>query len=350
MPRPASAASVLLLVAAFAGVGLGTACSSRGRARDVAGDRRPRRDAGAGAGEAAAPGIPTPPPDATTRTGTGRKGTLFVRASTRALALDATNLYYGDSGDDGIYAIAKTGGEPARLARHAPVAGAIALDGDTVTWIASPGDAVLRVSLRAGGQPTTLRDRGIFSGVAAATAEVFITEATGVGGALLRVTGATAVRLAGFEGSARAVMADATHAYVVTPTKIFRTPHVKGEFETIATGTSFGCPQMDETSIYIVTEQGGARVIARMAKTGGPLTVVVRDVADAPIAIEGSDLFFFDATRPQVLAVALTGKGVRVVLHDDALASPTAIVADATTIYVGSGDRESGVILTGPRR
>lgn len=349
MPRSASVASLLLLAVAIAGVGLGTACSGGGRARDVAGDRRPRSDAGEV--EDVAPGIPAPPPEATKRAGgTGRKGALFVRASTRALALDATSLYYGDSVDDGIYAIAKTGGEPARLARHAPVAGAIALDGDTVTWIASPGDAVLRVSLRNGGQPTTLRDRGIFSGVAAASSDVFITEATGGGGALLRVTGPTAVRLAAFEGSARAVMADATHAYVVTPTKIFRTPHVKGEFETIATGTSFGCPQMDATSIYIVSEVEGGRVIARIAKTGGPLTVVAREVADAPIAIEGSDLFYFDAKRPQVRAVSVTGGGARVVFHDDALASPTAIVADAATVYVGSGARESGVILTAPRR
>ncbi len=318
----------------------------------MAGDRRPRRVASDARGDAgAADGIPEPPPERS-RSDAAARGTArtFVRASTRALAVDATSLYYGNSDGDGIYAIAKSGGEPVRLARRAPVAGGIALEADSLAWVASPGDAVLRVGLQGGGQPTTLRDRGIFSGVASAGRGVFITEAIGAGGALLRVTGATAARLATFEGAPRSVLADATHAYVITPTKVFRTPHVKGEFETIATGVAFASAQLDETHVYVVTEIDNVRVVARTPKTGGALTVVASDVRDAPIAIEGGEVLFFDASRPQVRAVATGGGEPRVIFRDDSMAAPTAIAADSTSVFVATGARESGVILTAPRR
>jgi len=45
----------------------------------------------------------------------------------------------------------------------------------------------------------------------------------GAGGALWRVSGTTPSRVAAFDGAPRAVMVDATHAYIITPTKILRT-------------------------------------------------------------------------------------------------------------------------------
>jgi hypothetical protein len=130
------------------------------RTRDVAGDRRTQPT------ELDAASATTPSTSASApRFGAnpdvrGKKPRVFTRASTHALALDKTNVYFGDSEDDGVFAMPKEGGQPVKLARHAPVAGALALDGDSVTWIASPGDAVLKVSVHGGGQPTTLRDHG----------------------------------------------------------------------------------------------------------------------------------------------------------------------------------------------
>jgi hypothetical protein len=331
---------------------LAIACSSGTRARDVAGDRRPRRndaDAAADAGGGGA-SVPEPPPPVVQPTSNGKKPRPFVRASARALAIDATTLYYGDSEDDGIYAMPKKNGNTVRLARHAPVAGAIAVDAESIMWIASPGDAVLKLPLRGGGQPTTLRDRGIFSDVATAGGDVFITEAIGAGGALLRVTGATASRLASFDGAPRAVVADATYAYVITPTKILRTPHVKGDLETIATGTAFANPQIDEGFIYVVGEVDRVRVVLRVPKNGGPATTIARDVRDAPIEVEGGEVLFFDAQRAQVRGVRSSGGDVRVVVEDESLASATAIVADPTTVFVATGTRESGMIVAIDRR
>ncbi len=339
----------VLAVSLFAAVPVGSACSSGPRPRDVAGDRRNRQpDAAADAD--AATNVPEPPPAALPAVDSGKRPRVMARATSRALAIDATNIYFGNSDDDGIYAVPKQGGEPTRLARRAPVAGAIAIDATSISWIASPGDAVLKLALHDGGQPVTLRDRGIFSDVATAGGEVFITEALGAGGALLRVTGPTASRLVSFDGAPRAVMADATHAYVITPTKIFRTPHAKGELETIATGTGFAYPQMDDAFLYLVADVQGARGVVRLPKTGGPMTTLARDVRDAAIEVEGADVLFLDATRPHLRSVPKVGGDARVVAADEALAAVAAIVADATFVFVASGARDTGLILAVDRR
>jgi hypothetical protein len=340
---------VVLAVSLFAAVPVGSACSSGTRARDVAGERRQRpQDASADADSATS--VPEPPPVTVQQVVSGKRPRMLARATSRALAIDAANIYFGNSEDDGIYVVAKHGGEPMRLARRAPVTGAIAVDGDAVSWIASPGDAVLKLSLREGGQPTTLRDRGIFSDVAGAGGDVFITEAIGAGGALLRVTGPTASRLVSFEGAPRALLADGTHAFVVTPTKIFRTPHLKGELETIATGSAFAYPQVDDAFVYFVTEIEGTRVAARVPKAGGPITTLARDVRDAPIEIEGGDLLFLDAVRPELRSVPKNGGESRVIMEDEAFAGVTAIVADPGAVYVATGSRESGVIVAVDRK
>jgi len=341
---------LVLAASLFAVVPIGSACSGGPRARDVAGDRRPRRGQDASADATAADNVPEPPPVLVQPDASGKKPRVLARATSRALAIDATSIYFGNSDDDGIYAVAKEGGDATRLARRAPVAGAIAVDGDSVSWIASPGDAVLKVSLREGGQPTTLRDRGIFSDVASHGGDVFITEAIGAGGALLRVTGPTAARLATFDGAPRAVLADSTHAFVVTPTKILRTPHEKGALETVATGVGFAYPQMDDAFVYAVAEVGGARVVVRLPKSGGPMTTLARDVRDAPIEVEGGDVIFLDATRTQLRSVPKTGGEPRVIADDEAFASVTAVVADASAVYVATGARETGVILAVERR
>jgi hypothetical protein len=336
---------LVLAVSLFAAIPVGSACSGGPRPRDVAGDRRPRREQ-----DAAADAVPEAPPVVVQPVASGKRPRLLAHATARALAIDAAKVYFGNSDDDGIYAVSKNGGEPVRLARRSPVAGAIALDAESISWIASPGDAVLKLSLRDGGQPTTLRDRGIFSDVATAGGEVFIIEAIGAGGALLRVTGPTASRLATFDGAPRALLADSTHAFVVTPTKIFRTPHEKGALETIATGSAFAYPQMDEAFVYVVADAPGTRVVARFPKAGGPMTILARDVRDAPIEVEGADVIFLDATRPQLRSTPKAGGDGRVVNEDEAFAGVAAIVADATTIYVASGARETGLILAVDRR
>jgi hypothetical protein len=259
--------------------------------------------------------------------------------------MDATNVYYGDSDDDGVYSMPKLGGTAVRIARHAPVAGAIALDGGSIAWIASPGDAVLKAPVTGAAQPVTVRDHGIFSDVATSGGDVFITEAIGAGGALLRITGGAASRLAAFDGPPRALLLDETHAYVITPTRVLRIPNDKGAVETLATGTGLAFAEADSTFIYFVTESDKVKVIARVPKIGGLATTIARDVRDAPFEVDGGELLYFDATRPQLNAVASGGGAPRVLADDDMLAAATALEADAATVYVATGAREGGAIV-----
>jgi hypothetical protein len=341
-----------LLVVSAAAIALAGCSRAPARARDVAGDRRgPTAPNGAADDGGTSAVVPEPPRASEPASVRADRPRVLTKASARALASSATHLYYGDSEDDGIYSIAKAGGAPPlRIARHAPVSGAIALDGGFVTWVASPGDAVLRAPISGGVEPTTLRDGGIFSDVATTEEDVLITEAIGSGGALIRVTGATATRLATFDGPPRAVMAEKAHAFIVTPTRIFRTPHQRGELATIATGARFSYANLDEAFIYVVTEVDKDRALVRFPKAGGSMAIVARDVRDAPIKIDGGEVFFFDATRPQIRSVPANGGPSRVVAEDEGLATVSAIEVDASTVYVAEGAHESGVIVAIARR
>jgi hypothetical protein len=338
-----------VFVASAAALAFAAACSggSATRARDIAGDRRPAAAGSAESGPSTV--VPEAPHVADAPGVKGERPRVVVKASARALAVDAARIYYGDSEDDGVYSIPKAGGDALRIARHAPVSGALALEGGFITWIASPGDAVLRAPITGGVQPTTLRDRGIFSDVAAIGEDVFITEAIGAGGALLRVTGPTAARLAAFDGPPRAVMADKTHAFIVTPTKIFRTPHARGELETVATGTRFTHAELDDANVYAVAEIDRGRAVVRFPKAGGPMAILARDVRDAPIEVEGGELFFFDGGKPQLRSVRVSGGESRIIAENEGLATVSAIEADASTVYVAQGIHESGVIVSIPR-
>jgi len=327
-------------------VALGACSGGAMRPRDVAGDRRPRGLRGDASTDAADPDMaPEPPPPVVQPVVNAKKPRVVVHANTRALAVDATSLYYGDSEDDGIYALPKAGGDPVRLARHAPVAGAIALDTDSVTWIGSPGDAVLRIALRGGGQPTTLREHGIFSDVATFRGDVFIAEAVGAGGALWRVTGATPTRIVGLDAAPRAVMADATHVYVITKSGIVRTPYPKAQIETVTTGTAFGTAEMDDTSIYVVVAADKSRVVAKVAKNGGAMTTLATGVRDGPIEVFGDEVLYLDAVRPALRAVPKAGGTSRLVAEDETLSGATAIEADGQTIYVATGSADNGAIV-----
>lgn len=344
MPRRIPSNALALLVASTAGVALASGCGGPARGRDVAGDRRARTaDTASTTGAYAV--VPEPPRVPDRASAKGERPRVIAKASARALAVDADRIYYGDSEDDGVYSIAKAGGEPLRIARHAPVSGALALEGGFITWIASPGDAVLRAPIAGGVQPTTLRDRGIFSDVAAVGEEVFIAEAIAAGGAILRVTGATASRLAAFDGAPRAVMADKTHAFVVTSTKIVRTPHHRGEVETIASGTRFSHAEIDEAYVYVVAEVEKGRAVVRVPKAGGAVAIIVRDVRDAPIEVEGGEVFFFDAVRPQLRSVPVRGGDSRVVAEDEGFLTVSALEADASNVYVAQGVHETGLIV-----
>jgi hypothetical protein len=339
---------------------LGLALSVLGGCRgshppDSAGDRRPGRGGRLPESRSATivgdAGVPQPPERVPEKVAPSTsRARVVVRARARALATSATKLYYGDVDEDGVFSIEKSGGEATRIARRAPVSGGLALDSGTLAWVASPGDAVLRASVD-GAEVTTIRDRGIFSAVAAQGGDVFIAEAIGSGGAITRVTASTAARLASFEGPPRGLVVDDGHAYVVTPTRLFKTPHERGALTTLASGQAFEHPQLDDRHVYFVAADGGTRMLVRVPKAGGAMTTLARDVRDAPIAVTGNEIFYFDAARPQLRAARSDAPlQSRVVAEDDALAGPTALATDGAELFIATGEGPTGAVLAIPIR
>ncbi|MBS2016957.1 MAG: membrane lipoprotein lipid attachment site-containing protein [Deltaproteobacteria bacterium] len=346
------------LVLFFSTALLLAACSGGGPV-DRAGDRvrgRPgaERDAGvAEAGTTVPPLVPVPTAPVQPAP-LGARPRVLVKAEARALALHGANLIYGDTVEDGVFLVPKAGGEPKRIARRSPTSRTFAIDGEEIAWVASPGDAVLRASLQSSAFPTTLRDRGIFADVAANRGDVFVSEALGGGGALFRITGPTAARLTAFDGAPRGLLVDASHVFIVTATKILKTSHQKGDVETVASGTHVEWPALAGDRIFYVAQPEGAhrRALFVVPKSGGTPTLVARDVRDAPIAVEGTDVFWFDGSRPQLRAATIGDAQTppRVVSEDPALATPSSIAVDTATVFVGTGSKEEGAVVAIARR
>jgi hypothetical protein len=277
----------------------------------------------------------------------------IAKASARAIVTSPTHVFFGDSEDDALYALSKKGGSPMRIARRDPMPGALAIDTDssTLAWIGSPGDVVLRVPTN-GGTVTTVRDRGIFTDVAASGGDVFFTEARDEAGILTRVTGTTAARLAAVEGAPRGIAIDAQHVYLATSSRLAVTPRTRGEVIDLATGAAFANPLLDETWLYATAVDPKSRVreIVRVKKTGGTLETIVTGIRDAPTALYKGTLYWFDPDRPALLSSSGARPSPRTVCEDAQLERPSAITVDDDGVFVATGYGEGARILVIPLR
>ncbi len=333
-------APVSLGLAALAAFG---ACAGRGRPPVGSPTLRSVETVRAG-GDAAPPSAVSP-----------RGPRTLALASSRALALDATNVYFGDAEDDVLLAVDRRTpeAEPRRIARGAPTAGALAYDSgqEFLAWIASPGDVVLRVPVH-GGTPKKLRDRGIFTDVATSDGDVFLTEVQGRGGFLTRITGTTAARLASFGGTPRGIAVDRERVYVATSTQLSSAPRKRGASKELASGAAFDSPNVDEAWVYAVkSTHDRGRSIVRLPKNGGPLEVLAGDVRDAPIALAHGVLYWFDAARPALLAADAHGPvplAPRIVSTDPILEHPTALAVDEDGVVVAASSGEDARIVAIP--
>lgn len=359
-PTYRSRVPVVIGVLASAVLACLVACAKRGP-RDV-GNQNPRSEFVDGPGGVRARDASAGGPDRVVATPAplGRRPREIAKVNSRALVTDATHVYFGDSDDDTLCSLEKmpaegAKSEPVRLARRAPVAGGLALDAHdaALAWIASPGDVVLRVPTR-GGVPTTVRDRGIFTDVAASSGDVFVTEARGAGGTLTRVTGTTAAQLASFEGTPRGIVVDGDHVYVATSTRLLSSPRTRGETAELARGTAFGSPQLDDGWLYATAASTStrARVVVRVKKTGGPLETVATNVRDAAIAIHRGTLYWFDADHPALLATSVVADAPgrprpppRVMSEDPTLDRVSALAVDDDGAFVAAGHGEGARIV-----
>lgn len=322
------------------------------RTRDVAGDRVGRRwgarDAGA-APTASGNDVPAPPPEEKSdEISTGPLPHVLARANTRALAADETRVYYGDAREDAVFAIDKEGGEPTRIARRAPVAGSLALDGGKLSWIASPGNVVLRTDLRTS-TTTTLKEGGIFVDVAASNGEVFIVEATGTGGTLHRVgSNGTAARLATFDALPRALAASKDDVVIATSTKLLRLPRSGGPVQTIASGAGFSSPQIEGEFVVVAANDASSSgvVIVRFPKQGGPAVRVGRADRRTPVHASAGELFFVAGGKPRLVAIAADRGRQRILSEADVLSNAIAMTADAEHVFVATSDGDDGLLLS----
>ena len=351
---------------AFAALAFASACSKQQGPRDLGNKARAELDEGAastrdGSAEGSDRVLASP-------VAMGRKPRELVRANSRAITTDAAHVYFGDSADDTLCSLEKmpaegAKNEPVRLARRAPVAGALSLDAHdaALAWIGNPGDVVLRVPV-AGGTPTTIRDRGIFTDVAASGGDVFVTEARGTSGTLTRVTGTTAAQLATFDGTPRGIAVDAATVYVATSSRLVSSPRTRGEVSELARGSAFASPQLDGGWLYATaahpTERG--RIVVRVKTTGGALETVATNVRDAAIALHRGTLFWFDADRPALMS-SRVGADVRspttpttpttprppprVVSEDPMLERATALTVDEDGAFLAVGHGEDARIV-----
>lgn len=283
----------------------------------------------------------------------GKRPRVVARASSVALATTKTHVYFGDADDHWILALPKAdGAEVARIARHAPVANALVADATSLTWIASPGDSVQRIPLDGSSPASTIREREIFTGVAAEGGDVFLVGAAPGGGALTRVTGATAARLASFDSVPRAVLVDAANAFVVTPKSVLRTPRKRGEVTTLATGTGFGASASDDSCIYVTAKHGSSRVVLRVPKYGGAMTAMsaVDGVRDAPIGVRKGEVFFFDETRPALRAHSIDTGTTRIVSEDPIFERVNALALDDDSAWIATGEASAAAIVRVPIR
>jgi hypothetical protein len=284
---------------------------------------------------------------------TAVKPRTIARAYAVAIATTKTHVYFGDADDDALLVVPKVGAaEPTRVARRAPVASALVADASSLTWIASPGDTVLCMPLEGASTPTTLREREIFTGVAAEGGDVFLVGAAPGGGALTRITGATAARLASFDVVPRAVMVDAVNVFVVTPKTVVRTPRSRGGVITLASGAGLGGSASDDACIYVTTRRGSSRAILRVPKYGGAMTAMsgIDGVRDAPIAVRKGEVFFFDESRPVLRAHAIDAGTTRTVSDDPAFERVNAMSIDDDGAWIATGEASSGAIVHVPLR
>jgi hypothetical protein len=337
-----------LIVAAFSTfIGVFVGCGSGYGPKDVVGRNRGERAAKTDAGVVAALAARSKDAPAVSVGTTAPR--VLAKASARAIKVDGAMLYYGDIDNDGVYAVPVAGGATTRIARHAPTAGSLIVGGGVITWIASPGDAVLQTGVKGTSQPTVLRSQGMFGDVASIDDDVYLAEALGTGGALFRSRGTTTSRLADFVGTPRTLLVDSTHVFVLTPTTLLRGARSASVLETVGVGSQFRYAVADKDFVYVVAAIDNTHGILRIEKAGGPALTLARDVREAPIEVEGGEVFFVDATRPQLRSVRTTGGDSRVIVEHEVLESVAAIDVDSANVYLAAGTGDTSSLVAIPR-
>jgi hypothetical protein len=263
---------------------------------------------------------------------------VVVDSSTRALAADASRLYYGNAVENSLFAIPKLGGgAPVVVGQPVPVE--IAAADGTVAWIGNPGDAVYRV-LRIGDVPAKLAEGKVFTSIVTSRGDVYVTETSETHGVVRQLTGLTAGVLAELDGAPRSLALDDQFLYVLDATAVYAVPRAGGKPRRLAAGgNDLARAKLDRDFLYATGLVGTSRAVVRVSKKGGEMAAVEYGVRDAPIAVYDGFVYYVSAGEPAIRRVPRGGGASVVIAHDDALNEVTALVVDSGGIYVGCRDR-----------
>jgi len=123
----------------------------------------------------------------------------------------------------------------------------------------------------------------------------------------------------------------------------------------LAAGNGFANPRAEGGFVYLTatgtspgeSSPGRARMLVRVAETGGAVEAVARGVRDTVFDVHGGVLYWLDADRPALLALPVGARGAapRVLADDEALAHVSAIAADEDGVFVATGYGGSGRVL-----
>jgi hypothetical protein len=295
---------------------------------------------------------------ATTSTSTPGPVTLATdQASPVALAVDATNVYWANSGGSrrGSIMMVPIGGGPATFLSGAASAGGIALYDSNVYWasmgMGSSSGGAVSTTPRTGGSvitPTTLSTGFMNDPIAVGPTGVYGTGAVADGVTIVSspLAGGPATPVVPASDLSQTfasygIAVDVTSVYWTSfgdPCMVMKAPLNGGRPATLAkvTGPGFGIA-VDATHVYWVT----VNAVMRVALAGGSEDTLAA-TGGTGIAIDETSVYFTDHASPgSVNKVPLAGGPATVLASGQAV--PAGIVVDATSVYwVNQGDGAGG--------
>lgn len=270
----------------------------------------------------------------------------LARVRTSTLAVDGTTVYYGTA--DELRSVPKTGGASAVLGEPGPAE--IVLTPAWIYWVSFARDRVLRVSHDPASRtaPETVLEGGPFFALGADGRDVWLTSGESDTGVLLHLApGAGAVRVAAFDGRAEAIAITGDEVFVQTRGGLYRVPQFGPSAGRVWSGTDVSGLAVDDAFVYTSAQIGPSRALVRVPKQGGAVVELEHAVRDAPFALFGADILYFDADLPMLRRVTKRGGASTLVARSVALGEPTALVVDFTGIFVGSA-YDGGRVLALP--